>query len=159
MAVTREWEAFVLEQLAALGRVRSRRMFGGVGLYLDETFFGLIVGGAGDVYLKVDDDNRAAYEAAGSGPFRPFTDKPYAMSFWRVPPEVLDDPDEMTDWARAAVGAARRTAAAKKKSAPAKASRAAAAATRERSPGATKTPRQARSATRRTRRTPAPKRG
>ena len=49
MAVSREWEEFVLEQLSGLGRVRSRRMFGGVGLWLDGTFFGLVVGTAGDV--------------------------------------------------------------------------------------------------------------
>lgn len=145
MAVSPEWEAFVLEQLAALGRVRARRMFGGVGLYLDETFFGLVVGGAGDVYLKVDDENRAAYEAAGSAPFRPFADKPYAMSFWRVPAEVLDDPDEMSTWARAAVGAARRTAAAKRTT-----------ASTQRHRRARSTP--ARTA-RRTPRTPSPKRG
>jgi DNA transformation protein len=113
VAVSREWEAFVLEQLSALGRVRARRMFGGVGLYLDETFFGLVVGDAGDVYFKVDDGNRAAYEGAGCGPFRPFAERGYAMSFWRVPAEVIDDPDEMTTWAREAVGAARRSATAK----------------------------------------------
>lgn len=110
MAVSREWEEFVLEQLSGLGRVRAKRMFGGVGLYLDETFFGLVVGSAGDVYFKVDDGNRPAYEAAGCGPFRPFTDKAYAMSFWRVPADVLDDPDEMASWARQAVAAARRAA-------------------------------------------------
>lgn len=114
MAVSREWEAFVLEQLSGLGRVRARRMFGGVGLWLEETFFGLVAGAAGEVFFKVDDGNRAAYEAAGSGPFRPFADKAYAMSFWRVPAEVLDDPDEMTAWGRDAVAAARRSAAAKR---------------------------------------------
>jgi DNA transformation protein len=115
VAVSREWEAFVLEQLSALGRVRARRMFGGVGLSLYETFFGLVVGSAGDVYFKVDDGNRAAYEAAGCGPFRPFVDRGYAMSFWRVPAEVIDDPDEMASWARDAVAAARRSASAKKR--------------------------------------------
>jgi DNA transformation protein len=115
VAVSREWEAFVLEQLSALGRVRARRMFGGVGLYLDETFFGLVIGDAGDVYFKVDDGNRAAYEAAGCGPFRPFVERGYAMSFWRVPAEVIDDPDEMATWARDAVGAARRSASPKKR--------------------------------------------
>jgi DNA transformation protein and related proteins len=115
MAVSREWEDFVLEQLSGLGRVRAKRMFGGLGLYLDETFFGLVIGTGGDVYFKVDDDNRPAYEAAGSGPFRPFAEKAYAMSFWRVPADVLDDPDEMASWARDAVAAARRSAVAKAK--------------------------------------------
>ena len=40
MAVSREWEAFVLGQLSGLGRVRAKRMFGGVGLSLEETFWG-----------------------------------------------------------------------------------------------------------------------
>ena len=146
MAVSHKWEEFVLEQLSGLGRVRSRRMFGGVGLWLDETFFGLVVGSAGDVYFKVDDDNRAGYEAAGSGPFKPFADKAYAMSFWRVPADVIDDPDEMAGWARDAVAAARRGASATaRKKAPAK-----------------KTPRVAKTTSRktpRTPRTPRPKRG
>ena len=108
MAVSAEWQEFLLEQLASLGRVRARRMFGGVGLWLDETFFGLIAGAAGTVYFKVDEGNRAAYEAAGAAPFRPFADKAYAMSYWQVPAEVLDDADELVAWARAAVAAARR---------------------------------------------------
>ena len=150
MAVSREWEAFVLEQLSGLGRVRSRRMFGGVGLWLDQTFFGLVVGSAGDVYFKVDDGNRGAYEAAGSGPFKPFTDRGYAMSFWCVPAEVIDDPDEMAGWARDAVAAARRGASAPgRRKAPAKGKpRVATATTSRTSKSPTRTPR-----------TPRPKRG
>jgi len=148
MAVSREWEAFVLEQLSGLGRVRAKRMFGGLGLYLDETFFGLVFGSGGDVYFKVDDGNRPAYEAAGSGPFRPFADKPYAMSFWRVPADVLDDPDEMASWARESVAAARRSSSlkAKKKAEPATGAR-----RRKGAPTSL--------ATRATSRTPRPKRG
>jgi DNA transformation protein and related proteins len=147
MGVSREWEEFVLEQLSGLGRVRSRRMFGGVGLYSDETFFGLVIGAAGDVYFKVDDGNRAAYEAAGSGPFRPFADKAYAMSFWRVPADVLDDPDEMVTWARQAVAAARRgTSARPRRKSPAAKKAGGATATRP-----TTTPRSPRA--------PRPKRG
>ena len=150
MAVSREWEAFVLEQLSGLGRVRAKRMFGGIGLYLDETFFGLVFGTAGDVYFKADDTNRPAYEAAGSGPFRPFADKPFTMSFWRVPAEVLDDPDEMASWGRDAVAAARRGAAARTKKAPKKAG--AAAPRRTTKPAS-------RDTTSTTSRTPRPKRG
>ena len=143
MAVSREWEEFVLEQLSGLGRVRSRRMFGGVGLWLDGTFFGLVVGTAGDVYFKVDDGNRDAYEAAGSGPFKPFADKAYAMSFWRVPADVIDDPDEMADWARDAVAAARRgaSAAARKKTPAKKTPRVAKTTASKTPPRAPRTPR------------------
>jgi TfoX/Sxy family transcriptional regulator of competence genes len=60
----------VLEQLQGAGPVTAKKMFGGVGLYIDMVFFGLI---ADDVlYLKVDDSNRADYEAEGMKPFKPF---------------------------------------------------------------------------------------
>ena len=85
MAVKSQYLAYVLEQLADLGGVRSRRMFGGVGLYRDDRFFGLIDDQV--LYFKVDDSNRADYLARGCEPFRPFKDKPeYSMSYFGVPP-------------------------------------------------------------------------
>ena len=42
MTVGAAFLQYVLEQLARTGRVTSRRMFGGVGLYCDTVFFGLI---------------------------------------------------------------------------------------------------------------------
>ncbi len=42
MAVQPQYLAYILEQLAGFGDLRSRRMFGGVGLYSGELFFGLI---------------------------------------------------------------------------------------------------------------------
>ena len=79
-------------------------MFGGVGLYSGEQFFGIVA--ADELFFKVDDTNRAAYEAAGSEPFRPVLDRPVSMSYWRVPIEVLEDPSELAVWARAAIRAA-----------------------------------------------------
>ena len=79
-------------------------MFGGVGLYSGEQFFGIIA--ADELFFKVDDANRAGYEAAGSEPFRPVLDRPVSMSYWRVPIEVLEDPGELAVWARAAIRAA-----------------------------------------------------
>lgn len=87
-------------------------MFGGVGLYSGERFFGILA--ADELFFKVDDANRPAYEAAGSEPFRPVLDRPVSMSYWRVPIEVLEDPSELAAWAREAIRAAaaapRRTA-------------------------------------------------
>ncbi|HJZ45496.1 MAG TPA: TfoX/Sxy family protein, partial [Hyphomicrobiaceae bacterium] len=36
-------------------------------------------------------------------------------AYWRVPERLFDDPDEMLEWARAALAAGRRAAAGKKK--------------------------------------------
>lgn len=102
----------MLEQLAPLGAITHRRMFGGVGLSRHELFFALI---ADDVlYFKVDDLNRADFAAAGSEPFKPFGgDK--AMSYWSVPLEALEDPDEMAAWTTLALDAALRAKAGKRR--------------------------------------------
>ena len=106
LRVAPEFRDFVLDQLARVPELRSKAMFGGVGLYSGERFFGLVA--ADELFLKVDDSNRAAYEAAGSEPFRPLADpnRPVSMSYWRVPIEVLEDPAELVVWARAAIHAA-----------------------------------------------------
>lgn len=106
LRVTPDFREFVLDQLAGVRELRSRRMFGGIGLYAGERFFGIVA--ADELFFKVDDGNRAAYEAAGSEPFRPLADRrrQASMSYFRVPIEVLEDPRELAEWARAAIRAA-----------------------------------------------------
>jgi DNA transformation protein len=99
---------YVLEQLAGLGEVHSRRMFGAAGLYRGEQFFGLIDDNV--LYLKVDDVNRADFLARGMAPFCPYRDKPeYSMSYYQAPADVIEDAEQLVDWARAAVRAALET--------------------------------------------------
>jgi DNA transformation protein and related proteins len=102
MAVSREYLEYIIDQLNAFGSVDARRMFGGAGIYHDGVFFGLVADD--NLYFKVDDGNRADYEAAGSGPFRPFGT--YSMSFYEVPADVLEDSDDLKKWATKAVAAA-----------------------------------------------------
>ena len=89
-------------RVSSAGRVSSRRMFGGIGLYLDGLFFALI---SDDVlYFKTDGSTRQRYEKAGARPFCPYPDKPdKSMGYWEVPADVLDDPDELAPWAREAM--------------------------------------------------------
>lgn len=121
MAVSETYLGFVIDQLADIGRVRSKRMFGGVGLYADELFFGLLDDNS--LYLKVDDTNRGDFEARGMGPFRPFRDKPeLAMGYYAVPADVIDDADALVEWARKAMrvaAAAPRKARRRKRATPA----------------------------------------
>src|SRR5688572_23042962 len=104
LRVTPEFRDFVLDQLGRLPQLWSKAMFGGMGLYSGDCFFGIVA--ADELFFKVDHSNRAAYEAAGSEPFRPVAARPVSMSYWRVPIEVLEDPSELTEWARAAIRAA-----------------------------------------------------
>lgn len=102
MAVTDDFRDFVIGQLASAGRVSSRRMFGGVGLYLDGLFFALIDDDV--LYFKTDDATRKRYEKAGTRPFCPYPDRPdQSMGYWEVPADVLEDPDELAPWAREAM--------------------------------------------------------
>jgi DNA transformation protein len=115
LRVAPEFRDFALDQLARVPQLRSKRMFGGIGLYSGELFFGIVA--ADELFFKVDDSNRAAYEAAGSEPFRPLADpkRPVSMSYWRVPIEVLEDPNELAEWARTAIRVASNAPRARKR--------------------------------------------
>lgn len=110
-ATPSDFVRMVCESLVPLGDVSARRMFGGYGLYCDGLFFALVADET--LYFKVDDGNRADYEALGLGPFKPFDDKPVTMSYHPPPESALDDPDELLRWARPAFAAAVRAAATK----------------------------------------------
>lgn len=98
----------VCELLGPLGTIRSKRMFGGWCIYVDEMPTGLIQDDT--LWFKVDEGNRTDYEAAGAGPFKPFPDKEMVMSYWQVPESVMDDRRAMVDWGRKAYEAAVRSA-------------------------------------------------
>jgi DNA transformation protein len=105
MPVTDDYLQYVLEQLAGLGHVTPRRMFGGVGLYHEERFFGIIT--RDTLYFKVNDSNRRDYEARGMDRFRPYSDRPQlSMTYYEVPADILEDADECRQWAQKSVAAA-----------------------------------------------------
>jgi DNA transformation protein and related proteins len=107
VSVSSDYLTYVREQLAGLEDVTSRRMFGGVGLYSGELFFGLIDDDV--LYLRVDDSNRDEFVSRGSRAFQPFKDKPeYSMSYYEAPAEVLEDRDELVVWARKSAAVASR---------------------------------------------------
>ena len=107
-----EFVTMLADNLKPMGDVRKRAMFGGHGLFLEGLMFALI---AEDVlYFKVDDHNRAAYEAAGLPPFTYTSSRGTSvMSYYRPPEECLEDPELLNQWARPAMEAARRAAAKK----------------------------------------------
>lgn len=109
MAVSAEYLELVLELLGPLGGldgVRYKRMFGGASLNVAGMTFALLADDT--LYLKTDDDTRPRFEAAGLKPFKPFEDKPGLMSYHQAPETALDDQDEMLEWGRLALDAARR---------------------------------------------------
>jgi DNA transformation protein len=104
--VTRQFQEFILDLLAPLDPV-ARRMFSGVGLFHGGVMFGLLVRDA--FYLRVDDRTRERFERAGSAAFGYVRGgrQVSIASYYAVPEGLLDQPDELLQWARDAIGAAR----------------------------------------------------
>lgn len=104
------------ELLGSVGLVRSRRMFGGRGFYIDDLFVALIAGER--LYLKVDAQTRSAFEAAGCAPFvYAAVGKSVALGYFSAPDDAMESPPLMRPWARLALAAALRARAAKPRAA------------------------------------------
>ena len=91
---------FVLDQLEDLDDVEARRMFGGYGLYQDETFFGIIH--RGRLYFKIDESTVGEYRKRKMKPIRPNA-KQTLKSYYQVPVEIIEDADELREWAEKAI--------------------------------------------------------
>ena len=105
MPVSKEYRAYILEQLGRVAPVTARSMFGGVGLYCQELFFALIA--EDRLYFKVDDTTRAEFERRKMEPFRPFAEK-HAMGYYEVPADILEDLRQLETWMHQAIAVASR---------------------------------------------------
>ena len=117
MAITqeeKEFSAYVVDLMQGIGPVRSKNMFGGFGVFLDDLMLGLIADN--ELYLKVDEVNLQQFTELGLGPFvYNKRGKKMEMSYYQAPEEAMEDSEIMTQWANSAFSAALRAAACKKK--------------------------------------------
>lgn len=106
MAVDPDFRLWLEDTLGRILPVRTRPMFGGLGIWSGELFFAL----ADDdtLYVKGDAESWKALEDGGSSRFRPFGDDGPEMDYWRVPVDVLEDQGLLTEWVEMALGAAVR---------------------------------------------------
>ncbi len=113
MTASDHFAEFLREQLSRFGAITMRRMFGKTGVFRDGLMFAMITNDT--LYFRVDDGNRAVFrEAVGSPPLTyEKQGRVIALSFWRAPDRLLDEPRELIVWADAALAAARRVAAAR----------------------------------------------
>ena len=99
------FKEFVLDQLRALPDLRAKAMFGAHGLYQDEHFFAIL--DEGRLFFKTDAQSQADYLARGMAPFTYESNgRTRTMSYHEVPPDVLENPIELVEWARRAIQAA-----------------------------------------------------
>ncbi len=118
MVASPAFAEFLREQLAPLGRLTMRRMFGKTGVFCDGVMLGVVT--ENTLYFRVDDQNRATFREAESSPPLNYAKKGSIidLSFWRVPERLYDEPDELVSWAQAALAAAHRVAAKRERTAP-----------------------------------------
>src|SRR5678816_1331869 len=111
MVASASFATFLREELSPLGHITIRRMFGKSGVFCDGLMFAMVTEDV--LYFRVDDDNRAAFAEAAAVPPLNYEKggRLIDLAFWRAPDRLLDDLDDLTHWARTALGAARRVAA------------------------------------------------
>ena len=95
---------FILDQLQDLPDVGCRAMFGGHGLYQDETFFAIVY--KSRLYFKTDAASAALYRRRRMKPFRPNA-RQTLKNYYEVPAEIIEDRDELGAWAKRAIAVAR----------------------------------------------------
>jgi DNA transformation protein len=105
---------FLIDLFAGFGPVTLRRMFSGFGISADGTNFAMAL--RSGLYLRADDQTIPRFETEGSKPFQYQTRAKTVTvgSYWQLPERLYDDPEELTDWARAALAAAQRAALGKR---------------------------------------------
>ena len=102
------FKEFVLDQLGALPELRARAMFGAHGLYAGDQFFGIL--DEGRLFFKTDAASASDYTSRGMGAFTyESRGKVMTMGYHEVPPDVLEQPQELVEWARKAIGIAAKS--------------------------------------------------
>ncbi len=86
------------DELAVLGNVTSRKMFGGYGVYSDGVMFA-IVDPDGGLFLRADTSTSGRYADLGM-PKHP------GMPYWGVPANALDNPGALIALAQEALAVA-----------------------------------------------------
>src|SRR5205809_7919311 len=111
MVASAGFAEFLHEQLAPLGAIVLRRMFGKTGVFCDGVMLGMVTDNT--LYFRVDDGNRETFNEAASAPPLNYRKQGSTidLSFWRAPERLFDEPDELLDWARAALAGAHRVGA------------------------------------------------
>lgn len=87
--------AFAMDLFADLGDVSYRKMFGGLGLYIEGTIFAL-VSSDGAIYLKATGDFADELKGEGASQF-------HSMPYWALPDAALEDPEMALSLARRGV--------------------------------------------------------
>jgi DNA transformation protein len=104
--------SYVTEQLAFLGPISNRSIFGAVGIFIDDRLLGIVAREA--LYLHTGPVNRADYLARGAAQFKPYPNAfDLTTDHHQVPQDIIEDPLQLKAWGERALLAAVEAAKAK----------------------------------------------
>jgi DNA transformation protein len=97
--------SYVAEQLAFLGPISNRSIFGAEGIFIEDRLLGIV---AKDVlYLHTGPTNRDDYLTRGCRQFKPYPNAfDLTTDHHQVPEEIVRDPAELKLWGERALHAA-----------------------------------------------------
>ena len=91
MRVKSELANYVEETLVFLGRISTKSIFGGIGIFVDERLLGIVMDDK--LYLHTDASNLRAYQDRGMPQFKPYPNAfDLTTDHHQVPAEIVDDP-------------------------------------------------------------------
>ncbi len=112
MRVKSNLATYVTEQLAFLGRISNRAIFGGIGIFIDERLLGIVINDC--LYLHTDKSNLDDYVSRGMEQFKPYPNAfDLTTDHHRVPEQIVEDPEELKRWGERSLAAAIEAAKAK----------------------------------------------
>jgi DNA transformation protein len=112
MRVKSSLASYVAEQLAPLGRISSRAIFGGVGVFIDDRLLAIVMGEK--LYLHTDKSNLDDYVARGMQQFKPYPNAfDLTTDHHEVPADIVNDAEQLKIWGERALNAAIESARAK----------------------------------------------
>ena len=96
---------YVTGELAFLGRISNRGIFGAVGIFIDERLLGIVMGDK--LYLHTDKSNLDDYVARGMQQFKPYPNAfDLTTDHHEVPQDVVNDAEQLKVWGERALNAA-----------------------------------------------------
>ena len=96
---------YVTEQLAFLGPISNRAIFGVTGIFVEDRLLGIVANEV--LYLHTGPGNRSDYLSRGSRQFKPYPNAfDLTTDHHQVPPDIVSDVDQLKIWAGRALAAA-----------------------------------------------------
>jgi DNA transformation protein len=104
--------SYVTENLAFLGQISNRAIFGAIGIFIEERLLGIVIDET--LYLHTGPTNQDDYLSRGMAQFKPYPNAfDLTTDHHRVPDDVLNDPALLKEWGERALKAAIDAARAK----------------------------------------------